>query len=95
VTKRAGDVQENITRLEVDNLISAGISWRKLAPDLVPLFEEHSARIERDKSIEQWYGMEPMERAIIIAQRRIEIAMKNHQSDAEAKAAKRKTPRKK
>lgn len=35
--------------------------------------------------------MEPMERAIVIAVRRIDIAAKNHQTEAEIRASKRKS----
>ena len=86
----AGELQENITRLELDNGISAGIHWRALGADMVPIYEEHSARMERNIDINQWYAMEPMDRAMIVAVRRIDVASKNHQTEAEIRAAKKK-----
>lgn len=75
--------------MELENGISAGISLRLLRKGLVPIYEEHSARIERNISLEVWSEMGEMEKALIIAQRRIAIAMKNLQSDAEAEQIKR------
>lgn len=57
---------------------------------MVPTFEEHIARVERNISISTWSEMDPMEKAIIIALRRIDNAMKNLQMEAEIKAANRK-----
>lgn len=56
---------------------------------MVPIFEEHSIRVERGYSLEQWYALPPMERALVVAQKRIENAMKAHYSEAEAKMMKR------
>jgi hypothetical protein len=94
VTKKVGDLQENITRIELDNGVSAGIRWKSLGADMVPLFEEYLAREEKGIDMKAWYDMEPMERAIVIAVRRIGNAAKNHQAEAEIKAADRKTKKK-
>jgi len=91
VTKRVGELDENITRIELENGISAGIRWRSLGREMVPIFEEHLARDEKGIRMKEWYAMEPMERAIIIAVRRITNAAKNHQTEAEIKANKRKS----
>ena len=82
-------MDESVTRIELDNGISAGIRLGSLGADMVPTFEEHSARLERGISVKDWYAMEPMERAFVVAIRRIENAMKNHQAEAEIKHAKR------
>lgn len=89
MTKRVGEVDESVTRIELDNAVSAGIQLGSLGPDMVPLFEEHSARLERGIGLDAWYKMEPMERAMIVAQRRLENAMKNLQAEAEIRKAKR------
>jgi hypothetical protein len=91
VTKRVGEVQENITRVELDNAVSAGIYWQRLGEGFVPIYEEQLSRLERNISMEAWYRMEPMERAMVIAVRRIENASKGHQSEAESAAIKRQT----
>ena len=89
MTKQVGEVDESLTRIELDNGISAGIRLGSLGADMVPMFEEHSARLERNISIRDWYAMEPMERAMVVAIRRLDNAIKNHQEEAEIKAAKR------
>jgi hypothetical protein len=89
VTKRVGDLDQSITRIELEHGVNAGIRWRSLGADMVPIFEEHMARDEKGISMKDWYTMEPMERAIVIAVRRISNAAKNHQAEAEIAAAKR------
>lgn len=63
--------------------MSAGINLHSLGEGLVPVFEEHEARSEANKEMDEWYVMSPMARAFIVAQRRIRIAMKNLQAEAE------------
>lgn len=90
VTKQTGELRETVTRFELDNAVSAGVTWGSLGADMVPLFEEHSARLERGYTIDQWYALDAMERAMVVAHRRIDIASKNLQADAEIRDAKRK-----
>lgn len=89
VTKRVGELETNITRIELEHGVSAGIRWRSLGRDMVPIFEEHMARDEKGIRMKDWYAMEPMERAMVIAVRRISNAAKNQQAEAEIKDAKR------
>jgi len=89
VTKQVGEIDEKLTHIELDNQVSANIRWRSLGADMVPIFEEHSVRLERNYGIEAWYALSPMERAIMVAQRRIDNAMKNHQTEAEARQMKK------
>ena len=93
MTKRIGEVDYNITGVELENGVNAGIRWRSLGPDMVPIFEEHSARDEKGITMKEWYALEPMERAIIVAVRRITNATSNHQTEAEIKANKAKQPK--
>ncbi len=60
---------------------------------MVPIFEEHATRIENGFSIEDWYKLESIERAMIVAMRRIDVASKNLQAEAEIKASKRNSKR--
>lgn len=89
VTKRVGEVNESVTRVEIESRVNAGISWKSLGQGMVPIFEEHSARLERGYSLEKWYALDGMERAMVIAAKRIDTAMKNHYSEAESKQMKR------
>lgn len=86
-------VQVPITQIEIENAISAGVQWKAMAPGLVPVFEEHQARLERNISLKDWAEMDEMEKAFVIAVRRNETAQKNLQADAEIRAAKRKANR--
>lgn len=61
---------------------------------MVPLHEEHEARLERGISLTIWSGMEMYEKALLIANRRIRIQIKNLQAEAEIRDAKRKAKRK-
>lgn len=94
VTKYVGYTEESITRIELDHGISAGIRWGAIGADMVPTFEEHATRLESRYEIEKWYALDPMERAIIVAVRRIDIAAKNQQSEAEIRESKRNAKRK-
>lgn len=94
VTKKVGEVRYSVTKVEVEQRVNAGIEWRSLGDGMVPIFEEHSARLERGFSIEAWYALDPMERAIVIAERRIDNAMKAHYAEAESRQMKRDAKRK-
>lgn len=89
VTKQVGEVQENVTRVELDNAVSAGISWGQIGAEMVPIFEEQIARVERNYTLEQWAKLPRMEKALIIAIRRVDNASKNLQAEAEIAKAKR------
>jgi len=60
---------------------------------MVPLHEEHTARLERGITLDDWSKMELEEKALVIANRRIRIAVDNLQADAEIKSAKRNAKR--
>lgn len=89
VTKQVGELQESVTRIELNNAVSAGISWGMIGTDMVPIFEEHIARLERGYRLEEWYELSPMERALVVAIRRVDNASKNLQAEAEIEKAKR------
>lgn len=83
-----------ITEIELENGIEIGVSLRKLGIDLVPIFEEQSARLERGISVSEWSGMNETEKALIIARRRIALQMRNLQTEAEIRKMKRDANRK-
>jgi hypothetical protein len=62
--------------------ISAGIMVGSPLQNLVSSFEEHSARLEARIDLETWSGMDVDEKAMIIALRRINSAVKNLQEEA-------------
>jgi len=63
---------------------------RSFGSGLVPLYEENEARLERGIELEPWGEMEEMEKALIVAARRIRIAIKNLQEEAQIKESERK-----
>lgn len=91
VTKRVDELNEPVTRVELNEAINAGIMWGRIGNDMVPIFEEHSTRIERGRSVEEWYALPRMERAMMIAVRRINVSMQNLNAEAEIEAARRKS----
>jgi predicted GTPase len=62
--------------------------------DMVPLQEEHEARLERNIRLADWGAMDVMEKALIIASRRIQTAIRNLNTEAEIKQAERTARRK-
>lgn len=85
VTKSEGGVNFDVSEIEPDKTgAPTGIRWRSLGPGLVPIFEEHLVRTERKYTLQEWYALDPMERAIAIAVFRIDRAIKAHQASAEA-----------
>lgn len=93
MTKLVGEVDENISRIELEHGVSSGIRLGSLAPDMVPLFDEHSARMASNKDMKEWYGMDRMERAMLVAVWRIDRSIKNHQAEAEIAQARRNAKR--
>ena len=93
VTKKIGDVEVSVTQIELQHGVSAGIHLRSLSEGMVPLHEEHEARLERGILLKQWEEMEYLEKALIVAQRRIRIAVHNLQTEAEINEMERKSRR--
>lgn len=78
-----------MTQVELENGVSSGVQFNTLGPGMVPIAEEHEARLERNISVQQWCEMDSWERALVIAVRRVGIAKQNLQADAEIKRARR------
>jgi hypothetical protein len=72
-----------VTKVELSNGINAGIRLNILSNGLIPIFEEHEARLERNISLKSWADMHYMEKALIVADRRIRNATQNIQAEAE------------
>jgi hypothetical protein len=80
-----------VTEIELEHGVSAGIVWQALAPGMVPVYEEHSARLRAHISLSEWTGMSPMERAVAIALDRVGRAIENQQAEAEIRHMERKS----
>lgn len=88
MTKQVDETNVNVIDIQPDNLINSGIMWGSMGSDYVPLYEEHSIRLKKNFTMDKWYELPEMERAMIIAVERIEIASRNINEDAQIKAAK-------
>lgn len=73
--------------------INAGIMVRSLANGIVPIYEEHEARLERGIGIDDWMRMDEREKALLIASRRIHLAIHNLQEEAQIRQAQREAKR--
>jgi len=91
VSKQYDDIRVPVTEIELDHAVASGAQLRLLGENLVPLYEEHTARLEAGLDLDRWQMLDPFEKALIIAQRRIRLALENLQAEAQIKAAKRKT----
>jgi len=94
VTKTIGEVEYSVDRIEPEESINTGIMWKSFGKHAVPTFEEHSARLEKGFSIDAWLAMTGLERAFIIAARRIQRSIENQQTEAETRKAKQESKRK-
>lgn len=88
MTQHIGEREVLVTEVELEHGVSAGILWGGIA-GLVPVQEEHEARLERNIGLEEWGRMDTMEKALIIAARRNRIAIANIQTEAEIRKAER------
>lgn len=69
--------------------MSAGIHLRSLGEGIVPIQEEHEARLERGIGVEAWMAMDVTEKALVIAIRRTRISIENINTEAQIKHAER------
>lgn len=92
-TKRIGDVDVSVTKIELEHGVSAGIHLRSFVEGLIPFQEEHEARLERGIRLIEWESMPYMEKVLIVATRRVRRAMQNLQQEAEIDNMERKNRR--
>ena len=90
MTIRQDEVTRNVTEVELDHGVSAGIGLRSFGNGMVSVFEEQDVRIDNKMSLTEWDELPYMERVIIIATNRVKRSMKNLQSEAEIRESKRK-----
>ena len=82
VTKYNGEIDVSVTKIELAHGVSAGILVSTPISGIVSLYEEHTARLEHGIGLKTWSEMEVDEKAMIIALRRINNAVKNLQEEA-------------
>jgi len=74
--------------------VSAGVRLRSYGVDMVPLYEEHTARLEHKIGLEAWSEMAELDKALIVASRRVRIAIHNLQEEAQIRHSEREAKRK-
>ena len=85
-----GENNVSVTEVDLDHGVSAGIRLRSIGNGMIPIFEEHTARIDSRLSLEEWDKLPYMERAMIIATHRVKNAISNLQQEAEIRESERK-----
>lgn len=94
VKKRLGEVDYNVTEIELEHGVSAGIYLRSLSADTVPPYYEHLYRIRAGISLDDWQNKSRTEKALLVAVMQNEAAVAGHQSEAEIQQAKQSAKRK-
>lgn len=83
MTKNLGEIDVSITKIELNHGISTGIWLGSLFGGIIPVYEEHLARLERGIKLNEWSEMDVDEKAMIVAIRRLNRSMENLQAEAE------------
>lgn len=92
-TRRVGYVDKRVTQVELEHGIYSGVKLKSIGDGMVPMFEEHEARLERGIGLDAWGTMPLFEKALLIAHRRVRNAMSNLQTEAEMKDSERRAKR--
>lgn len=88
-------MEYNVSDIAPENGIHTGVLWRSYGNGLVPIYEEHSARLSKNISLDTWMAMTGIERAFIVAMARIQNALENQRNEAEVQKAKQDAARNK
>lgn len=91
VTMGMGEVDANVTDVELQFAVDAGISWRLSNAGMVSYYEEHNARLQANIALEKWETMDYMDKALTVATLRVRNAIHNQQAEAEIRESRRKT----
>jgi len=89
VTIDVGEETRNVTGVELEHGISAGIHLRSLGKGMVSVFEEQDVRIENKMSLTEWDELPYMERVILVAMVRTKRAIDNLQTEAKIREEER------
>ena len=83
------NIDKSVTEVELEHGLHTGITLKRLGFGLVPLYEEHSTRVEYKFTMEDWDKLPPIEKAFMVAVRRIERSCDNIQAEASIRESKR------
>jgi hypothetical protein len=92
--KRLGDEELNVSEIELEHGVSAGILLRSFSESTIPPYYEHLARLKLGKTLDEWQALGRWDKAMAVATMQVENAIHNHQAEAEIKQAQRNTGKK-
>lgn len=72
------DIVEATEWLPVTKAEKMGLTARALLPGMISFHEEHLVRISSGYKLDDWYELDPMERAFEVAIRRLEAMLNRH-----------------
>lgn len=91
--KSVGGRRVLVSQIELQHGIGSGVRLASFSNGVVPIYEEHLARLERGLDLKSWSDMPETEKALIVAVRRITIAIANLQGEAEIQDSERRSKR--
>lgn len=77
---------ELIQRAALRRVITTGIEFRRLLPELVPLYEEREAAIFSHYNFTEWQALDYSEKAMAVAHYRLSRLVSIHEEDAKQRA---------
>ena len=88
MTVKQDELTRNVTEIELDHGVSAGIGLRSFGNGMISVFEVQNVRIQNKMSLSEWDDIPYMERVILVAVNRINRAISNLQAEAELRSTK-------
>lgn len=80
----------NVTEVELERVVNAGIRLNIYGVNLIPVYEEHYVRIQYRYSLDEWDELPYLDKVMFVAMNRIENARRSVQSEAEIEDSERK-----
>jgi len=91
VTVKIGERVTNVTEVELDHGVNAGISFNIYGLNLIPVYEEQQTRVENRFTLAEWDALPYLDKVLSVAMRRIRLSIKNVQAEAELSESERKS----
>ena len=88
MTANQDGLTRNVTEIELDHGVSAGIGLRSFGNGMISVFEVENVRIQNKLSISEWDDTPYMERVMLVAVNRINRSISNLQAEAELRSSK-------
>ena len=88
MTANQDGLTRNVTEIELDHGVSAGIGLRSFGNGMISVFEVENVRIQNKLSLSEWDDTPYMERVMLVAVNRINRSISNLQAEAELRSSK-------